>query len=89
MMLASFARAFLHQAVDLVDHPEHPPGWAYEDEGVVVALSVALVRHWPGLRVVGLEPSPFALLASAGFADPHEAPRTWAAPVRLVLGTKG
>jgi SAM-dependent methyltransferase len=30
-----------------------------------------------------------ALLAAAGFADRHEAPRTWAAPVRLVLGTKG
>jgi SAM-dependent methyltransferase len=225
-MLASYARAFLHQAVDLIDHPEHPPGWAYEDERVVVALgrgsaslagafatvgaldaalsrpgavlldvgagvaalSVAACRQWPGLRVVGLDPWPFALrharetvrgfedrielreqrvediadadafdmvflatpflspavipaalarayaalkpgghviyglydgppdplsqrlvelrttrsggapateaqacaaLGAAGFTATHEAPRTWPAPARLVLGTKG
>jgi hypothetical protein len=89
--------------VDLVDHPEHPPGWAYEDEGVVVALgrgsasvagafaavpelaaalsrpgavfldvgagvaalSVAVCRQWPGVRVVGLEPWPFASVTRA------------------------
>ncbi|WP_053227176.1 SAM-dependent methyltransferase [Solirubrobacter soli] len=98
-MIGSFARAFLRQAVDLVDHPERPPGWANEDAGVVVplgrgsasvagafacvpeldaalsrpdavfldvgagvaALSVAVCRQWPGVRVVGLEPWPFAL----------------------------
>ena len=97
--LAQFARAFLRQANDLVEHPEHPPGWAYEDDVVllslgrgsasiagafacvaeleealsrpgaavldvgagVAALSVALARRWPGLRVVGLEPWPFAM----------------------------
>ena len=30
-----------------------------------------------------------ALLDAAGFIDSGEAPRTWPAPVRLVLGTKG
>jgi len=23
--------AFLRQAADLIDHPERPPGWGYED----------------------------------------------------------
>jgi SAM-dependent methyltransferase len=28
---ARFAHAFLRQACDLVDHPERPPGWVYDD----------------------------------------------------------
>ena len=64
---------------------------------VLVALgrgSASVAELWRACRCWtprcrSREPWPFALLASAGFADPHEAPRTWAAPVRLVLGTKG
>jgi len=109
--VALFARAFLHQATHLIDHPEHPPGWAYEDEVVLLSqgrgsavvaaafaetevlnealsrpgaalldvgagvgsLSVAFCEHWPGLRVVGLEPWEFALAHArgtvAGFED--------------------
>ncbi|MDA0163101.1 class I SAM-dependent methyltransferase [Solirubrobacter ginsenosidimutans] len=109
--VALFARAFLRQAVDLIDHPECSPGWAYEDDVVllslgrgsaaiadamaevsvlddalsrpgailldvgagVAALSVSLCARWPGLRVVGLEPWPPALAHArrtiAGYED--------------------
>ncbi len=95
---ANYARAFLRQALDLLEDPGRAPGWSWEDpvvllslgrasasiaeviagiaptldgldaalarEGAVFcdvgagvgALCVALCRHWPGLRVVGLEP---------------------------------
>jgi len=95
---AMYARAFLRQALDLLEEPGRAPGWSYEDpvillslgrasasiatviatiaptlEGLDVALardgavfcdvgagvgalSIALCRAWPGLRVVGLEP---------------------------------
>ncbi|HEY6891118.1 MAG TPA: class I SAM-dependent methyltransferase, partial [Solirubrobacter sp.] len=36
--VALFARAFLRQAVDLIDHPEREPGWAYEDPVVLLSL---------------------------------------------------
>ena len=41
------------------------------------------------MRSVRIVAAACALLDAAGFADTHEAERTWAAPVRLVLGTKG
>lgn len=85
--------------MDLIDHPERRPGWAYEDDVVllslgrgsaaiagaiaevpaldaalsrpgaivldvgagVAALSVSLCKRWPALRVVGIEPWPPAL----------------------------
>ncbi len=28
-------RAFLHQAVDLIDHPERAPGWSYSDPAIL------------------------------------------------------
>src|ERR1700754_4927777 len=36
--VALFARAFLRQAADLIDHPERPPGWGYEDPVVLLSL---------------------------------------------------
>jgi SAM-dependent methyltransferase len=36
--IALFARAFLRQAADLIDHPERPPGWGYEDPVVLLSL---------------------------------------------------
>src|SRR5689334_7815787 len=36
--VALFARAFLRQAGDLIDHPERPPGWGYEDPVVLLSL---------------------------------------------------
>jgi SAM-dependent methyltransferase len=36
--IALFARAFLRQAVDLIDHPQREPGWAYEDDVVLLSL---------------------------------------------------
>lgn len=36
--VALFARAFLRQAADLIDHPERPPGWGYDDPVVLLSL---------------------------------------------------
>ncbi len=36
--IALFARAFMRQAADLIDHPERPPGWGYEDPVVLLSL---------------------------------------------------
>jgi SAM-dependent methyltransferase len=36
--IAMFARAFLRQAGDMIDHPERPPGWGYEDPVVLLSL---------------------------------------------------
>ncbi len=96
--VALFARAFIRQAADLLEHPERRPGWVFEDPVIllslgrgsatiaaavgsvdvleaalatdgaalldvgagVAALSAAFAARWPGLRVVALEPWPFA-----------------------------
>jgi precorrin-6B methylase 2 len=36
--VALFARAFLRQATDLIDHPERPPGWGYDDPVILLSL---------------------------------------------------
>src|SRR3954453_12232395 len=49
--VALFARAFLRQAADLIDHPERPPGWGYEDPVVLLGLgrgSASIVRDTTG-----------------------------------------
>ena len=98
MVAAMYARAFLRQALDLLEDPGQATGWIYEDPVILLslgrasasiatiiatiaptldgldsalardgavfcdvgagvgALSIALCRAWPGLRVVGLEP---------------------------------
>lgn len=124
--VANFARAFLRQAADLLEAPERPPGWAYEDpvvlvsqgrgsatvaeaiaqvaprldgleaalagEGAVVcdvgcgvaALSVALCRGWPRLRVVALDPwAPALRLAEEEVARAGMEHRIELRPIRI------
>jgi 2-polyprenyl-3-methyl-5-hydroxy-6-metoxy-1,4-benzoquinol methylase len=117
MIAAMYARAFLRQALDLLEDPGRAPGWSYEDPVILLslghasasiaaiiarlaptldgldaalerdgavfcdvgagvgALSIALCRTWPRLRVVGLEPWPPSLriaeqeVSAAGLSD--------------------
>jgi precorrin-6B methylase 2 len=117
MIAAMYARAFLRQALDLLEEPGRAPGWSYEDPVILLslgrasasiatiiakiaptldgleaalardgaafcdvgagvgALSIAMCRVWPGLRVVGVEPWQPSLriaeqeISAAGLSD--------------------
>jgi SAM-dependent methyltransferase len=68
--VALFARAFLRQAADLIDNPERPPGWGYEDPVVLLSLgrgSASIVSAFTEVpELVALLSRPGATLLDVG-----------------------
>lgn len=82
-VVLSFARSYLHQAVELIDHPERANAWSHTDptilqaqgaaSGVVASLIAGAGLGAPGIRIldVGTGVAGLAIAFCRQFPDSH------------------